>query len=153
MLADGILQCVLVCLLILGAVLMVCGPECRGAGQGVLVSAICCVGLPVQSVQIAMWVYMFQSDKACGPSLHCFFKLIFSVYILNVLSDVHDCNVPLFYISWQLWKTCTHNELQLNLPLFNNVKYNSQINNLWCNLDNRLDLSCDAQRKRIDTDS
>ncbi len=106
-----------------------------------------------QCFQIAMWVYMFQSDKACGPSLHCFFKLIFSVYILNVLSDVHDCNVPLFYISWQLWKTCTHNELQLNLPVYNNVKYNSQINHLWCNLDNRLDLSCDAQRKRIDTDS
>ena len=72
MLADGILQCILVYLLILGAVLMVCGPECRGAGQGVLVSAICSVRLPVQGVQIAMWVYMFQSDKACGPSLWAF---------------------------------------------------------------------------------
>jgi hypothetical protein len=68
MLVDGILQCVFWLCLIIGFILMHCGGG-QSTGLALAGSAICCVGLPMTGVQIAMWVYMFQSDKACGPNL------------------------------------------------------------------------------------
>jgi hypothetical protein len=77
MLADGILQCVLWCLFPIGVMLMVCWqgyiggcPTCTYLmGLAVVGPALCCVGPAILGVQIALWVYMFQSDQACGPNL------------------------------------------------------------------------------------
>ena len=79
MLADGILQCVLWCFFLIGVMLMVCCPgqnrpgglptEWHLMGYAMVGSALCCVGPPILGVQIALWVYMFQSDQACGPNL------------------------------------------------------------------------------------
>jgi hypothetical protein len=106
MLADGILQCVFWFLVLIGVVLMVSsGPARPGGlptgtsvmGCAMVGSAWCCVGLPILGVQIALWVYMFQSDQACGPNLWGF-----GIFLI-VLASCQLAGVFLRLVQWMCY--------------------------------------------------
>jgi hypothetical protein len=55
----------------------------------------------IQGVQITMWVYMFESDKACGPNLWGFgiflIVLAFLQGIIYLFVCMHICLIAVFH--------------------------------------------------------